>query len=277
MGIIVPENKEVTELKGLHLYHFGLSQCSQRVRICLEEKGLTWVSRHLNLGKGEHITEEYRGINPNNVVPTLIHDGKVIIESTDIIEYIDQQFPRPSFTPENDADYQIMKMWLAESNQRKSAIKVLSHEFLFKLMAKKSLKELAKLKSVLRNREIVEFAEEFSTRGLAKEKILQAILEFQETFAKMDSYLQKHQWLAGDKFSLADISWMGDVHRLMLVSFPMTDYPRLQQWVGRVRKRPSFQKALIDYEPVVARYFFKLYTFVRRLRGSNVEQLARAV
>lgn len=51
MGVIVPENKEVAKLKGLHLYHFGLSQCSQRVRICLEEKGLPWVSHHLNLGK----------------------------------------------------------------------------------------------------------------------------------------------------------------------------------------------------------------------------------
>jgi glutathione S-transferase len=276
MGVIIPENQAVTKLKGLHLYHYGLSQCSQRVRICLEEKSLRWVSHHLDLSKGEHITEEYRGINPNNVVPTLIHDGKVIIESTDIIQYIDQEFSGVSFTPTNESDRQTMKMWLAESDLLKSAIKILSHEFLFKLLAKKSPRQLSKMKAILYNKELIEFHEQFSSKsGLQQEKIIHAIREFHAAFKKMDTYLSKHVWLAGNSFSLADISWMGDVHRLELMCFPLNDYPYLQDWILRVKSRPSFKKALIDYEPPVAKYFFKIYFLWLNVTGNSVAQLAK--
>ncbi len=270
-----PENQSVTQLKGVHLYHFGLSQCSQRVRICLEEKGVPWVSHHLDLSKGEHISEDYRGINPNNVVPTLVHDGKVIIESTDIIEYIDQNFPGPAFTPTNAEDRDTMKMWLEESNALKSAIKILSHEFLFKVMARKSPKELAKLKAVLHNQELVAFHEQFSSKdGLPRAKIVGAIREFQQAFAKMDCYLADQQWLAGEQFSLADISWMGDVHRMMLMDFPLDDYKQLQDWIKRVQSRPSYKTALVAYEPKVARYFFRIYSLLRRVRGTDVKSMA---
>jgi hypothetical protein len=49
MGLFESANPEVKTLKGLHLYHFALSNCSQRVRIALEEKGLEWISRHVGL------------------------------------------------------------------------------------------------------------------------------------------------------------------------------------------------------------------------------------
>ena len=75
MGLYASTHAEVKTLHGLHLYHVALSNCSQRVRIALEEKGLPWTSHHLNLAANEHATPEYRTINPNGVVPTLVHDG----------------------------------------------------------------------------------------------------------------------------------------------------------------------------------------------------------
>ena len=84
MPEIIPTNQEVLSFRGLHLYHYGMSNCSQRVRMVLEEKGLPWTSHHLDLARNEHATPAYQGINPNGVVPTLVHDGKVIIESVDI-------------------------------------------------------------------------------------------------------------------------------------------------------------------------------------------------
>ena len=81
MGIIKPTNESVKSMQGLHLFHSGVSNCSMRVRLALEEKGLPWQSHHLNLMQKEHITEDYFGINPNGLVPSLVHDGVVIIES----------------------------------------------------------------------------------------------------------------------------------------------------------------------------------------------------
>ena len=91
MAVIEPKNKTVKDFEGLHLYHGNISNCSMRVRMTLEEKELNWVSHHIDLKKKENITDEYFGINPNGLVPTLIHDGVVHIESNDIIDYLDNR------------------------------------------------------------------------------------------------------------------------------------------------------------------------------------------
>ena len=91
MGIVTPTNTEVLEFKGLHLYHAGISNCAMRVRVTLEEKKLPWTSHHLDILNKEHLTPEYFGINPNGLVPTLVDDGVVVIESDDIIDHIDKK------------------------------------------------------------------------------------------------------------------------------------------------------------------------------------------
>ena len=77
----------------LELYNTPHSTCSQKVRICLAEKNLEWTDRHVNLATKEHLAPAYLKINPNGVVPTLIHDGAVITDSSVICEYIDEVFP----------------------------------------------------------------------------------------------------------------------------------------------------------------------------------------
>ena len=58
MPAIETTNEEVKTFKGLHLYHFWLSSCAQRVRIVLGEKGLEWTGHEIDLEKQEHATEE---------------------------------------------------------------------------------------------------------------------------------------------------------------------------------------------------------------------------
>ncbi len=115
MGVIEPTNVSVKSLKGLHLYHFNMSNCSMRVRITLEEKGLNWESHHIDLFKKENHTPEYFGINPNGLVPTLVHDGVVIIESNDIIDYLDQTFAEPPLRPSDESELERMYFWLEKS------------------------------------------------------------------------------------------------------------------------------------------------------------------
>ena len=61
----------------------------------LNEKGLPWTSHHLDLKLKENISDEYFGINSNGLVPTLIDNGVVHIESNDIIDYLDETYPEP--------------------------------------------------------------------------------------------------------------------------------------------------------------------------------------
>jgi hypothetical protein len=69
MPEIITQCEDIRALKGVHLYHFAVSNCSQRVRITLEEKRVPWVDHHVNLLKDEHLTREFRALNPNGVVP----------------------------------------------------------------------------------------------------------------------------------------------------------------------------------------------------------------
>lgn len=92
MPIIEPGREELKHLKGIHLWHSGMSNCSQRCRITLAEFKLEFESHLVSPQKGEHATAEFHQINPNGVVPALIHDGTLIIESTDIIDYLDVTF-----------------------------------------------------------------------------------------------------------------------------------------------------------------------------------------
>ncbi len=57
MAIVTPGNKSVLDYKGIHVYHMDISNCSGRVRLVLEEKGLPWEDHHIDLRKKANIIE----------------------------------------------------------------------------------------------------------------------------------------------------------------------------------------------------------------------------
>jgi len=77
------------------LYDFHGSPCARRVRIVLLEKGLQWETRLVDLTRVEQKKPEYLKLNPNGLVPTLVHGDHVIYESNVITEYLDAMFPEP--------------------------------------------------------------------------------------------------------------------------------------------------------------------------------------
>ena len=83
------------------LYNAPQSTCSQRVRFVFNAKKLPFDEVKLNLLEGDQLKPDYLKLNPNGVVPTLDHDGAIIIDSTVIIEYLEEITPNGSFTPEN--------------------------------------------------------------------------------------------------------------------------------------------------------------------------------
>jgi glutathione S-transferase len=95
------------------LYDAVGSPCARRVRIVLLEKGLAWESRALDLTRLEQKRPEYLALNPNGVVPTLLHGERVVYESNVITEYLDDVFPAPRLYPADPYLRAQAKMWQA--------------------------------------------------------------------------------------------------------------------------------------------------------------------
>src|ERR1700719_387128 len=87
------------------LYNAPQSTCSQRVRFVLNVKKLEFAEIKLDLLAGDQLKPDYLKLNPNGVVPTLDHDGAIIVDSSVIIEYLDEIAPQPEgFTPQAPAE-----------------------------------------------------------------------------------------------------------------------------------------------------------------------------
>ncbi len=249
MGIITPSNKEVTTFKGLHLYHAALSNCAMRVRMVLEEKNLPWESHHLDITKKEHITPEYFGINPNGVVPTLVHDGVVIIESDDIIDYIDQTFTEPQLRPAIEQDLERMYWWL------KSAVEihvtgVKTYIYYHKMQGKMTQSEEQKkaYEKLQTNEELIQFHRNCSA-GISQEEAVEAEKTLDSFFEKANAILLDSDWLVGDQFTLADITWVPLHFTLAGAGYDFDRYPAVQAWAGRLRERDSFKKGVLEWCP----------------------------
>ena len=81
------------------LYTYFRSSAAYRARIALGIKGIDYDAVTVHLRRGEHRNEDYRGLNPQALVPALGHDGAVIPQSLAIIEYLEEIQPVPPLLP----------------------------------------------------------------------------------------------------------------------------------------------------------------------------------
>ena len=247
--IVTPTNKSVTELTGLHLFHADMSNCSMRVRMTLTEKNLPWTSHHLDLRKKEAVTPEYFGIHPKGLVPTLVHDGIVHIESNEIIEYLDETFPDPPLQPQAEDERQEMREWLRTATEiHVPAVKTLIYTRKIGKVLRKNEEEDAKYRALQCDPELLAFhAAATSGNGLPQENVDKAEQTLLAMFDKAEAELSQHEWLVGDQFSLADISWVPLHFTLIGVDFPFERYPHVCAWAAAIRERRSFQEGILRW------------------------------
>lgn len=252
MAVVEPKNTSVKLLKGLHLYHSGISNCAMRVRITLEEKGLQWTSHHMDLVKGEHLTEEYFGINPNGVVPTLVHDGVVIIESQDIIDYLDQTYVDPPLRPSDASNRKVMHDWMVRSSEiHVKAVKTYIYDKKMRHAMKKTDAKIERYRSLQTNQELLDFHQKSSKNAFSDDELAGAEKIIDECFAEANEILRHNDFLAGDEFSLADIAWIPLQFTLeQLAGYDFSRYPGVTSWVQRIKRRTSFEKGVLDWWPM---------------------------
>jgi maleylpyruvate isomerase len=83
----------------MKLYNFFRSGTSHRLRIALNLKGLPYEYVAVDLRTEQHLGADYKALNPQGLVPSLVHDGRVLIQSPAIIEWLEERYPAPPLLP----------------------------------------------------------------------------------------------------------------------------------------------------------------------------------
>lgn len=231
----------------IELYHSVNSVCAQKVRVALAEKGLEY-REHLMTLRGDQFEPQYMKLNPNGVVPTLIHDGRPVIESSVILYYLDEAFPAPPLMPRDlheRAMVRIVNKLIDEYVHNSCTILTFGTAFrpwFAGLTAEQIDQRLAK--SPLKKR--TEYKRDVALHGLQSKFVREAL----EHHLKLLELIEQARggWLAGSQFSLADVAAIPYVLRLDLLKMTRLwdERPGVAAWYARMRERPSVRKEMID-------------------------------
>lgn len=234
----------------IELHHFGFSTCSQKVRLVLAEKGLDFESHEVDLIAGGQHDPEYVKLNPAHVVPTLVHDGRVLVESSLIIQYLDDAFPEPPLRPADALGRYTVDRWIKHVDE---ALHPAAPDVTFAMGPRSALLQLpeevreanlAKIPDPLARaarRSVLE-------HGVRAPEFAGALRVFLDTLDAMEADLAERPWLSGERFGLADATLLPYVLRLEhLAMDPLLDpsaRPRVADWLARVKARPSYATAV---------------------------------
>jgi glutathione S-transferase len=226
------------------LYNAPQSTCSQRVRFVLNAKQLPFAEVKLNLLEGDQLKPDYLKLNPNGVVPTLDHDGAIVIDSTVIIEYLDEVEPAVSFTPEDAvrrAQMRALMHFMDEMPAPAVRVPTFNLAFLpkFQEMSRSEFVAFAESKPLRR-----EFMLAMGQTGFPRAEMDAALRRLRRTYERMDMEIEKSggPWLLGKEISLADVAAMPALVRMHdLGMADWQDLPRIVTWVDNIRAHPAFQ------------------------------------
>jgi glutathione S-transferase len=242
----------------LELYHHGSSVCAAKVRVALAEKGLVWQGHYIDILKGEQFDSAYVALNAKAVVPTLVHDGHAIVESTVICEYLDEVFASPPLKPADPRQRAEMRLWTKAVDE---LLHPMCGEITFACSHRHTVARLGPegLAKFLASTPPVSVTAGWHDRkkvivreGLRAPGFDHSLRLYDRFLQKMEDVLEERRWLAGDTFSLADIGLTPYVNRLDMMSMSemwTRSRPRLAQWFERIKARPSFRPSLIDWCP----------------------------
>ena len=233
----------------IELYHFWDSPCCFKVRLVLAEKGLDWAERYIATHRFEHFQPDYQALNRHCRVPTLVHDGEPVIQSSDIALYLDEAFPEPSLQPEDPGARAVMREWIAEEG-----------EYLFPLVVTLSFNLMMKLRSVGFGMDrLREWSSRHPDQDRAQDYLRRvsgppdgdAVNAASSRFAWHMTHLEETlqsggPWICGREYSLADICVAPILDRVEHLNLEALwgDLPAVAAWYGRMKERAAFRRSM---------------------------------
>ena len=235
----------------LVLHHAWRSSASRRVRLCLEEKGLAYETREVDMANLEHHSPAYLKVNPNGVVPTLLlEDGRALYESGTICEYLDEVHPEPPLRPADPYERADMRNWIRHIDERIGNLIVFNWaHHLQKTAQQWTDEELAEKLKRIPGKERQEAWRRVARRPYTEEERAQARANLVKLLDRMERALESTAWLASDAYSIADIAAVPFVKRIEEEIAPdevaNAKHPRVAAWWARIQARPAFARAKI--------------------------------
>ena len=270
------KTKEILDWKGVHLLNYQFSACSMKTRIYLNLKKIPFTSHQINLSAGENFSEWFQGINPRSLVPVLIHDGEVHIESNDILEYLEGCFKESPLIPEN-MEEKIKELLKFEDNLhvdiRNITFKFLVPRFLNK---GKSVQPKAKNKATL-NGELDSmddvnrnFWEHYEKYGITDEDASRSLIRFRTALEDLNDQLEDSPYILGAELSLVDIAWFIYATRIQHANYPLQRlHPNVSGWYERLYANVLFRKEV--RRPLIMQFVLYVHSLILRLKGRSIE------
>lgn len=236
----------------LELYYYENSICAERALMTLAEKNIQdWTPRHVDLFKGEQFDPAYLKLNPRAQVPTLVHDGAIIRESSIICDYLDDMTAQRPLKPQGRIARAHMQEFIKDADEAGyQGIASLSFTAVFR----RRLMDMSEsernsywagqtdVERTLRQKSCV-------FEGLGSPYALRAIASWERIFSDIEAALSDgRQWLMGAQFTLAEINFAPFVARLdglALLPAWLDERPRTRAWWNALTARPAFAFARV--------------------------------
>jgi len=245
------KTREVLDWRGIHIFHAWMSSCSQKLRIFLNHKTVDWQRHELNLGQSESYSDWFLGINPRGLVPVLVWDGAVHIESNDIIALLEKAFPEPCLIPDNYAA-DIGRL-LGQEDALHLDLRTLSFRFVYgRTGSPKTPDILARYRDggsgtvggepdrEKRGAEI-DFYARLAREGITDDAVRRSASKFRTAFDDLERRLATGPCLLGGQMTVFDIAWFVYATRLSLAGYPFGRlHPAVAAWLQRLGERPAF-------------------------------------
>ena len=199
---------------ALDLWHEWNSVHSYKVRMVLAAKGLAWVSHPVALLRLENTLPGYLAINPEGLVPTLLHDGRLLYDSSPICEYLDDAFPALPLRPADAFGRLQVRRWLKfHDDVAHASVRDASFELLYKPVLSKM--PCAELEALVARHPRPERRRKFldgANPVIDHDKLAASLRAARSVAARIDAALAApsasdgQAWLVGTDFTLADIA-----------------------------------------------------------------------
>lgn len=246
MPEIQPSRTQPPPIMTIVLYNAPQSTCSQRVRFVLHAKRLAFEEHKLNLLEGDQLRPAYLAINPNGVVPSLVHDGVPVIDSSVIIEYLDEAYPEPSpLRPRGLTDLARMRTMIRYIDEMPAAairVPTFNIAFLprFQKMTEAEFLAFAESKPLRK-----EFMLAMGQQGFPPKEMEEALGRLSRTVERMDAWIAESggPFLMGADPTLADIAVMPTLVRLedLDLQHLWAEKPAVVRWFALIKQLQPFQ------------------------------------
>jgi glutathione S-transferase len=232
----------------LELYHAEPVANSMKVLICLKEKQLEFESHYVNLLRFEQHEPWFVKINPNGQVPVLVHDGKIITESTVINEYLDDVFPEIMLRPADPYWRAQMRIWNKFVDEYFCpALSMIGWHVMVRKIAQSLTEE--QLEKMLAKIPLEEQRQKWATvagDSFSEDELAESRRKLRVSIGRAEAILGECEWLAGPEYSLADLnsfSMIAGVERLHPEIMTEENAPATVGWLRRMEERPAVQQA----------------------------------